>query len=187
MLRRRAAWQARSSVDFSEMPNGNASVASSGRTISAVNDAVGSGAVFDAADDGTKVIIPQSVAELPDTDVYELVKNGEIGNAERLNSFDRFSRFDMYYRVRDDAMMPRFMRDDILALANFPKGEVFPNGSPMVVGTRSFGFVFRRVHDAGDALDCRVVNADSGYADTVIPKSQVIRLYRVVGMVRIGV
>ena len=180
------AGQSRSSLDFSGKSGGIVPKAGSGRTISAVNDTVGSGAVFDAADDGTKVIIPRSVAELPDTDVYELVKNGEIGDAERLNSFDRFSRFDMYYRVRDDAMMPRFMRDDILALANFPEGRVFPNGSPMVVGTRSCGFVFRRVHDVGDALDCRVANADSGYADTVIPKSQVIRLYRVVGMVRIG-
>ncbi len=181
------AGQGRSSLDSLEVSGKIVSKVSNRCPISAVNGTVGSGAVFDAADDGTKVIIPRSVAELPDTDVYELVKNGEIGNAERLNSFDRFSRFDMYYRVKDDAMMPLFMRDDILALANFPEEMVFPNGSPMVVGTRSCGFVFRHVHDMGDALECRVANAASGYADTAIPKSQVIRLYRVVGMIRIGV
>lgn len=88
--------------------------------------------------------------------------------------------------VREDAMMPKFMRGDILALAHLPKGAVFPNGSPMVVDTRPFGFVFRRVYDIGDALDCRVANKESGYTDTVMQKSQVIRLYRVVGLLRIG-
>lgn len=131
-------------------------------------------------------IVPEEVSELPDTDVYELMKGGGLNAAERLNAVGRFIRIDMYWRVREDAMMPRFMRGDILALAALPEGAMFPNGSPMVVDTRPFGFVFRRVYDAGDALDCRVANAESGYADTVMQKSQVIRLYRVVGMVRLG-
>ena len=176
----------RLSVHSSEMLSGIASADNSKRRISTDSGTANAYGEVPSVEMHTVPIVPAEIAELPDTDVYELVKESRIGSAERLNPIGRYIEIDMYWRVRDDAMMPRFMRDDILALANFPEGRVFPNGSPMVVGTRSCGFVFRRVHDVGDALDCRVANADSGYAATVIPKSQVIRLYRVVGMVRTG-
>lgn len=164
------------------------SIASAPHAISAVNSTVNAqGASCTPHAPANEIcIVPEEVSELPDTDVYELMKGGGLNAAERLNAVGRFIRIDMYWRVREDAMMPRFMRGDILALAALPEGAMFPNGSPMVVDTRPFGFVFRRVYDAGDALDCRVANAESGYADTVMQKSQVIRLYRVVGMVRIG-
>lgn len=164
------------------------SIASAPHAISAVNSTVNAqGASCTPHAPANEIcIVPEEVSELPDTDVYELVKGGGLNAAERLNAVGRFIRIDMYWRVREDAMMPRFMRGDILALAALPEGAMFPNGSPMVVDTRPFGFVFRRVYDAGDALDCRVANAESGYADTVMQKSQVIRLYRVVGMVRLG-
>ena len=176
----------RLSVHSSEVLSGIVSVDSNKRRISTVSGTANAYGEVSSAEMHTVPIVPAEIAELPDTDVYELVKEGRIGSAERLNPIGRYINIDMYWRVRDDAMMPRYMLNDILALANFPEGEVFPNGSLMVVGTRSCGFVFRRVHDVGDALECRVANADSGYADTVIPKSQVIRLYRVVGMVRTG-
>lgn len=164
------------------------SIASAPHAISAVNSTVNAqGASCTPHAPANEIcIVPEEVSELPDTDVYELVKGGGLDGAERLNVVGRHISIDMYWRVREDAMMPRFMRGDILALAALPEGAMFPNGSPMVVDTRPFGFVFRRVYDAGDALDCRVANAESGYADTVMQKSQVIRLYRVVGMVRLG-
>lgn len=164
------------------------SIASAPHAISAVNSTVNAqGASCTPHAPANEIcIVPEEVSELPDTDVYELVRGGGLNAAERLNAVGRHIRIDMYWRVREDAMMPRFMRGDILALAALPEGAMFPNGSPMVVDTRPFGFVFRRVYDAGDALDCRVANAESGYADTVMQKSQVIRLYRVVGMVRLG-
>lgn len=164
------------------------SIASAPHAISAVNSTVNAqGASCTPHAPANEIcIVPEEVSELPDTDVYELVRDGRLDGAERLNAVGRHIRIDMYWRVREDAMMPRFMRGDILALAALPEGAMFPNGSPMVVDTCPFGFVFRRVYDAGDALDCRVANAESGYADTVMQKSQVIRLYRVVGMVRLG-
>lgn len=171
------------SVSAAGMSGGIVSVAGGGG-ISAVNSTV------NAREGGPAVaevpIVPEGVSEQPDTDVYELVKSNGIAGAERLNVIGRHVRLDMYWRVRDDAMSPLFIRGDMLALANIPKGAVFPNGSPIVVDTYPFGFVFRRVYDMGDALECRVYDAGSGYTDTVMPKSQVIRLYRVVGLLRIG-
>ena len=183
LLTGEAAGQSRPSVNAPGMSGGIVSVADGGG-ISAVNSTVN-------AEEGGRAaaevpIVPEGVSEQPDTDVYKLVKDNGIAGAERLNAIGRHVKLDMYWRVREDAMMPKFMRGDILALAHLPEGAVFPNGSPMVVDTRPFGFVFRRVYDAGDALDCRVANKESGYTDTVMQKSQVIRLYRVVGLLRIG-
>ncbi len=173
-------------VHSSEMLSGIASVDNNKCRISVVSGTANAYGGVSSAEVHTVPIVPAEIADLPDTDVYELVKGDRLGSVERLNPIGRYIKIDMYWRVRDDAMMPRFMRDDILALANFPEGIVFSNGSPMVVGTRSCGFIFRHVHDVGDALECRVANANSCYADTAIPKSQVIRLYRVMGMVRTG-
>lgn len=183
LLTGEAAGQARPRVNAGGMSGGIVSVADGGG-ISAVNSTVNAEEGGPAA--AEVPIVPEGVSEQPDTDVYKLVKNNGIAGAERLNAIGRHVRMDMYWRVREDAMMPKFMRGDILALAHLPEGAVFPNGSPMVVDTQPFGFVFRRVYDAGDALDCRVANKESGYTDTVMPKSQVIRLYRVVGLLRIG-
>lgn len=183
LLTGEAAGQARPRVNAGGMSGGIVSVADGGG-ISAVNSTVNAEEGGPAA--AEVPIVPEGVSEQPDTDVYKLVKDNGIAGAERLNAIGRHVRLDMYWRVREDAMMPKFMRGDILALAHLSEGAVFPNGSPMVVDTQPFGFVFRRVYDAGDALDCRVANKESGYTDTVMPKSQVIRLYRVVGLLRIG-
>lgn len=183
LLTGEAAGQARPRVNAGGMSGGIVSVADGGG-ISAVNSTVNAEEGGPAA--AEVPIVPEGVSEQPDTDVYKLVKDNGIAGAERMNAIGRHVRLDMYWRVREDAMMPKFMRGDMLALAHLPEGAVFPNGSPMVVDTRPFGFVFRRVYDAGDALDCRVANKESGYTDTVMPKSQVIRLYRVVGLLRIG-
>lgn len=183
LLTGEAAGQSRPPVNAPGMSGGIVSVADGGG-ISAVNSTVNAEEGGPAA--AEVPIVPEGVSEQPDTDVYEIVKSNGIAGVERLNVIGRHVRLDMYWRVREDAMMPKFMRGDILALAHLPEGAVFPNGSPMVVDTRPFGFVFRRVYDAGDALDCRVANKESGYTDTVMPKSQVIRLYRVVGLLRMG-
>lgn len=183
LLTGEAAGQARPRVNAGGMSGGIVSVADGGG-ISAVNSTVNAEEGGPAA--AEVPIVPEGVSEQPDTDVYKLVKDNGIAGVERMNAIGRHVRLDMYWRVREDAMMPKFMRGDMLALAHLPEGAVFPNGSPMVVDTRPFGFVFRRVYDAGDALDCRVANKESGYTDTVMPKSQVIRLYRVVGLLRIG-
>lgn len=183
LLTGEAAGQSRPPVNAPGMSGGIVSVADGGG-ISAVNSTVNAEEGGPAA--AEVPIVPEGVSEQPDTDVYEIVKSNGIAGVERLNVIGRHVRLDMYWRVREDAMMPKFMRGDILALAHLPEGAVFPNGSPMVVDTRPSGFVFRRVYDAGDALDCRVANKESGYTDTVMPKSQVIRLYRVVGLLRMG-
>lgn len=151
-----------------------------------VSGCIGDGSAFSLDEMVRHVGAVRETGSFVDFVSAEIEADNGIAGAERLNVIGRHVRLDMYWRVREDAMMPKFMRGDILALAHLPKGAVFPNGSPMVVDTRPFGFVFRRVYDIGDALDCRVANKESGYTDTVMQKSQVIRLYRVVGLLRIG-
>lgn len=171
---------------------GHISIASGAHSISAINSNINTGA-SNQPEPGERNIVtelrpllPASITSKPNTDVYLLVKNGELHNVEYINSVSAFSTFDVYYQVKQDAMMPDYKPGDILALSVVPDGATIINGSPGVIDTFSMGFVFRNVYDRGDHIECRVTNKESNYENCDIKKTDIIRMYRVVGLVRTG-
>ena len=59
-------------------------------------------------------------------------------------------------------------------------------GAAMVVDTSDFGFLFRRIYDRGDYYECRRINENSVFENQNVPKSKVIRLYRVIYSMKFG-
>lgn len=133
-----------------------------------------------------KPLIPLPLSKEPNVDVYEVVKSNKVKNASYFNAFSAFASFDMYYEVKQDAMMPDYLPGDILALQAIPAGAKIPNGSPAIIDTKQVGFIFRLVYDRGTSYELKVKNHNSQYEDEFWDKSEIFRLYRVVGMVRIG-
>lgn len=133
----------------------------------------------------TRPLLPAEIAKKPNLDVYEYIREGRLRNAQYIGT-TAFPPYDCAYRVTQDALAPFYVQGDVLALAALPKGATFLNGSAMVVDTYSQGFVLRFVYDREDALELRVPNKESYYEMTMLPKTDVIRLYRVVGLLRVG-
>ena len=130
-------------------------------------------------------LVTKSLASKPNTDVYMVVKE-EGKKMEQLIAFQQYSDFDFYYQVRQDAMIPLYGQGDVLALAHLEFETFIIQGAAMVIDTKDFGFLLRNVYDRGDYYECRCVNQDSKFETQNIPKSNVIRLYRVVYSVRLG-
>lgn len=131
-------------------------------------------------------ILPEDIAIRPNVDVYEYVRNNPISNTSYV-SINLLQTYDMCYRVSQDALEPDFKRNDILALAAMKPGAQILNGAPLVVDTYSMGFIFRYVQDKGDKYELTVTNERSNYKTTLLDKSDVIRVYRVVGMLRLDI
>lgn len=130
-------------------------------------------------------IVNKLLASRPNTDVYKIVK-GDGVKLQHILAFPQYDDFDFYYQVRQDAMFPTYDKGDILALMHMPVDAHIIQGSAMVVDTKSFGFLFRRVYDNGDSYECKCINENSVFRNQSIPKDDVIRLYRVIYSIKSG-
>lgn len=133
-----------------------------------------------------KPIIPKYLASKPNTDVYEIVSMNKNLNLDTLVAVTPYKDFDFYYQVRQDAMHPIYVKGDVLALVHLSKNADVIQGAAMVVDTKDFGFLLRRVYDRGDSYECRCINEKSCFENQIINKEKVIRLYRVVYSIRLG-
>lgn len=130
-------------------------------------------------------IVNKLLASRPNTDVYKIVKGGGV-KLQHILAFPQYDDFDFYYQVRQDAMFPTYDKGDILALMHMPVDAHIIQGSAMVIDTKSFGFLFRRVYDNGDSYECKCINENSVFRNQSIPKDDVIRLYRVIYSIKSG-
>lgn len=131
-------------------------------------------------------IIPKYLASKPNTDVYEIVSMNKNLNLDTLVTIPPYKDFDFYYQVRQDAMRPIYVQGDVLALVHLSKNADVIQGAAMVLDTKDFGFLLRRVYDRGDSYECRCINEKSCFENQIINKEKVIRLYRVVYSIRLG-
>lgn len=132
-----------------------------------------------------KPIVPKYLASQPNTDVYSVVMSGEHPELQVMTTIPPYVGFDFYYMVRQDAMQPLYMIGDVVALVHMDGTNII-QGSTMVIDTRDFGFLLRRIYDRGDYYECKVINNNSAYESQNINKDNVIRLYRVMYSIRLG-
>jgi repressor LexA len=134
-------------------------------------------------ENAVRPIVPVELYKKPNTDIYnEIVKKPSSG-IEYAQYFRSFSDFCMYMRVQGDAMSPNFIRGDLLALSLLNATYII-NGTIYVLDTRSYGLVLRVVIDKGDSYECHSLGDEKRYAPFSIPKSDVIRIYQVMGLIR---
>lgn len=136
-----------------------------------------------AHENAVRPIVPVELYKKPNTDIYnEIVKKPSSG-IEYAQYFRSFSDFCMYMRVQGDAMSPNFIRGDLLALSLLNATYII-NGTIYVLDTSSYGLVLRVVIDKGDSYECHSLGDEKRYAPFCIPKSDVIRIYQVMGLIR---
>ena len=141
----------------------------------------------DTQTDDVKPIVPKYLAAKQDTDVYEVIKHGQISNLTTMKVIPPYVDFDFYYQVRQDAMTPDYKQGDVLALKHLQGDDNdIIQGAAMVIDTTDYGFLLRRLYDRGDYYECKRINELSAFENQNVSKDKVIRLYRVVYSVRLG-
>lgn len=133
-----------------------------------------------------KPVVTKQLATQPDTDVYSAIKEDKTLKLQYIPAIPPYTSIDFYYTIRQDAMLPEYKLGEVLALEHMRSNSDIVQGAAMVVDTSDFGFLFRRIYDRGDYYECRRINEDSVFENQNVPKSKVIRLYRVVYSMKFG-
>lgn len=128
-------------------------------------------------------IIPSDAYQMPEVDIKEYIQeNAAVINTSPL--VHQFPKFSMWYEVYGDSMLPKFEPGDLIALNPYPKGkEVVLNKRYYVVDTYSNGLVLCMLIKDENGYVARYKNAE--YADDYIKHDDIIRIYKVVGQIRI--
>ena len=131
-------------------------------------------------------LVPSDLVKQPDIDIYEVVTTNR--DIPRQPVVKQFPPATLFYRITSKSMEPYICSGDKLVLDAYPRGheQIIP-GDPYVVDTRPNGFVTRLLYNHPDGYLARTF-ADSGrYAEFIIPFSDIIRIYRIVGLLRTNV
>lgn len=123
-------------------------------------------------------VIPQSYAHMPDFDIMgHITKQMTGGDIEKL--YSGTANVDVWHYITDDALEPYYRRGDCLGLKAYEKDDmrIIP-GELYAVDTKRDGLIVRILYnsESGDLL-AKCTNKPA-YDDFVIPKTDVIRIFK---------
>ena len=123
-------------------------------------------------------VIPQSYAHMPDFDIMgHITKQMTGGDIEKL--YSGTANVDVWHYITDDALEPYYRRGDCLGLKAYEKDDlrIIP-GELYAVDTKRDGLIVRILYNTenGDLL-AKCTNKPA-YDDFVIPRSDVIRIFK---------
>lgn len=127
-------------------------------------------------------VIPRDLCEEQDLDKYEVVQSDD--SVARSPVVQQFATYDTYYNIYNDEMAPYFLAGDKLAIAPYNQGDEtkLVNGRAYVVDTKTNGMLLRLLYKTKDGY--RAVAYNERYGEEVILFDEVIRVFRVLGLIR---
>lgn len=169
-----------------EEMNGSVSVSNSTNTvINSTNTTIGTSAPEQVAPavNGIQHVpcIPSGIYQRRDFDCLDYVRKNPV---PRIRLSDSFGNIDLLYTVRDDSMFPLFNRGDIIGLREVPLDCTIVNGNVYLIDSRSCGLLLRMVHDLGDGIIEVVPMERNRYRPFTLEKSDVIRTFCSIYLVR---
>ena len=114
----------------------------------------------------------------------EMADGVTVDQCEARPVIHQFPAYAFTIIARGDSMLPRIESGDELACAPVPEAGFIEWGRVYVLDT-SQGVVVKRIYEQGDALLCRSYNSE--YPDFTIPKTDVRKVCRVVGIIRTNI
>lgn len=131
----------------------------------------------------TAPLVPIALCRKENVDVYKAMKVPEL-QAEQITRVNAFAEIDFYFTVCDDAMMPNFVRGDILALRHLEEDMFIVNGNPYVLDTKSHGLLLRILKERDNKYECLSLWDKDRYEAFNVPKCDVYKVYNIKGLLR---
>ena len=126
-------------------------------------------------------IVPRDVARMPNLCIWEYMKNTpDVDQAPKVH---QFPRYDFYFQCVTDAMRPEIMAGDLLGIRRHYESAPLVNGEAYVIDTKSAGMLVRMLEEKEDGYLATAHN--DRYKDTFFPKSEVLSIFTIVGLVRV--
>lgn len=126
-------------------------------------------------------IIPKVACIEPNVDTLSYVKHNEVTTSPIVH---QFPTSDVWYPVFTDTMSPDYLPGDKVALFAYPKGEEeVLNNRAYVIDTKRNGTILCKLTKTDEGYIARYKNPE--YPNDFIKYSDVIRIYKVVGLIRV--
>lgn len=126
-------------------------------------------------------VIPRNVCEASDVDVYEYIEANDVPMTPKVC---QFPAHDAFYVVYGDEMEPYFLPGDKLAISPYEQGNErkLLNGRTYLVDTKHNGLMLRRLYKVDEGF--RAIALNEQYGEELIEMEDVIRVYRILGLLR---
>jgi transcriptional regulator with XRE-family HTH domain len=142
----------------------------------------GEGSMFDTdiAEPASDIPTPPAPSELDE--LIPIVPNG-VTNMNNAPKVHQFPRYDFYFQCVTDAMRPEIYAGDLLGIRRLEPGAPLINGETYVFDTKSAGMQIRMLEEKEDGYLATAHN--DRYKDTFFPRSEVLCIFTIVGLVRV--
>ena len=129
-------------------------------------------------------VIPRQLYEAADVDVFEYISENEVPTSPRV---EQFPKHDLYYNVYGDEMVPDFRPGDKLAISAYEIGKENKviDGRVYVIDTKYNGLLLRVLRKADGGF--RAIPRNEYYSEEFIEAEDVVRVFRVLGLIRTNV
>lgn len=135
--------------------------------------------------DNWRPVLPSNIAHRPDYDIHDELLTNDFSNSNLEKLYSGNLVVDFWYVIEDNDLYPHFQRGDFIALRAYDRGDYrIKPGAVYAVDTIRDGIMVRRFkeNDNGDFVSY-TFNTDDNQL-FVIPKDEVIRIYKIVLMFR---
>lgn len=129
-------------------------------------------------------VIPRHLYDAAGVDVLEYIAENDVPTSPTVK---QFPKHDMYYNVFSDEMAPIINKGDKLAISPYELGmehKVVDN-RVYVVDTKHNGLMLRKLYKTENGFRAEPENKE--YSTEYIEKDDIIRVYRVLGLLRIHI
>ena len=130
-------------------------------------------------DDARLPVIPRHIYEDTEVDVLEYVTENVVPTSPRIRQLPPYS---MCYQVYSDELIPEIVPGDRLYIKAHTDIRKIIDGKPYVLETSTNGLMLRTLYKGDTGL--RAATKSQKYRDEYIPYEDIVRVYRILGMLR---
>lgn len=161
--------------------NNGLAVANNGGSINyhhANHDANGAGAVEEVP------VIPRYIYEETDVDAFEYINENDVPTSPKVK---QFPNFDAYVNVYSDEMSPEINKGDKIAITPYEIGmeRKVIDGRAYIIDTKYNGMMLRKLYKEDNGF--RAESPNPAYRAEFIEYDEVIRVFRIVGLIRTNI
>jgi hypothetical protein len=128
-------------------------------------------------------VVPANMTRLSDFDIMGHIEKQINGNFERL--YSGTAPVDIWHYLEDNDLYPFFQKGDCLGLKAYPLGDTrIKTGDVYAIDSKRDGLIVRRCRRSENGDIVTYTYNDTDPQEFVVPKSDIIRVYKKVLMFR---
>jgi phage repressor protein C with HTH and peptisase S24 domain len=129
-------------------------------------------------------VIPRYIYEETDVDAFEYINENDVPTSPKVK---QFPNFDAYVNVYSDEMSPEINKGDKIAITPYEIGmeRKVIDGRAYIIDTKYNGMMLRKLYKEDNGF--RAESPNPAYRAEFIEYDEVVRVFRIVGLIRTNI